>query len=233
MIPGANHFCGSHRFFRIKTVVTFGFSAFVKLLSLNDRPQATELRNRLNPTSGGGYDFHKQTRQLVRQFLVEGEPLAVLLAKAAGFSNAAEGRSATAALGQVEAWRSRAGGEITDFGPAIFESPNHLLKVKFEPSFALKVGGRTAPLEIWNTMKPRLADGPTYAALSIAAQAYEANGINLENVGLLSLREPARLYLLTDVPRQTALAASLVERIEGAMRSPFPHQPQPEDRPFA
>jgi hypothetical protein len=212
---------------------TFGFPAFVKLLSLHDSRQATELKRRLNPVSTGGYDFHKQMRKLARRYILGREPLANLLPVAAAITNAAEARSALAALRCLEAWHSSLTGETQDFAPAIYESPAHLFRVRFEPAFGLYIAGRPTAIEIWNTMKPSLAAGPTYAALSIAAEAYYHQGVETMNTGLLSLQDPVRLYLLTDVPRQTALAASLVGRIEEVLRSPPPTLPRPEDRPTA
>jgi hypothetical protein len=212
-------------------MVNFGFSAFVRLLSLNDRPQATVMRQRLGPASDGGYDFHKQMRRFARRYLVGGEPLQDLLAAAEAIKNPAEACSAVAALGKLETWHEETGGRIVEFGPATYVSPGKLFTVKFDPTVALHISGRTAPIEIWNTMQPPLSQGPTYAALSIAAEAYASQGIELENIGLLSLQNPVRLYLLTDVPRQTVIAATLVSRFEEMIRSPQPPRPRPEDRP--
>lgn len=76
---------------------SFGFSAFLKLLSLNDRPQRTLMRSRLLPSDGGGYDFHRSLKLHAKRFLAGGEPLETLLASAALIQRAPERRSLIAA----------------------------------------------------------------------------------------------------------------------------------------
>jgi hypothetical protein len=211
-------------------MVNFGFAAFLKFISLNERPQATELRRRLNPT-GNGYDFHKQMKLLARRHMVGGEPMANVLSLAGAIASLPERRAAIAALGRLETWLATNQTQILAFPPATFESPRHLFRVKFEPVFGLRIGGLTAAIDIWNTKAPKLALGPTYAALSLVARAYHDQERWPGSVGVLSLREPEELHLLSDVPDQSGLANSMVERLEDAMRgTPLPPQ-RPEDRP--
>ena len=58
---------------------TFGFSAFLKLICLNDRPSRTQLRSRLQP-SEGGYDFHRSLRQRAQRYLMYGETMEEVVA---------------------------------------------------------------------------------------------------------------------------------------------------------
>jgi hypothetical protein len=80
-------------------VIRFGFSAFLKFWSLNAKPQQTELqqtelRKRLAPSSGGGYDFHSSLRRQARRYLAGGEPLANVLTSAGTIKRPVERLSA-------------------------------------------------------------------------------------------------------------------------------------------
>jgi hypothetical protein len=110
-------------------VVTFGFSAFLKILSLNERPQRTAIRKRLGPSSGSGYDFHKRFRQLAHHYLVGGASLPDVIASAQTIVQPAEQASAVAALERLGLWRASAPGKIIDVAPVIYESPHQLFKV--------------------------------------------------------------------------------------------------------
>jgi len=212
-------------------MVTFGFSAFLKLLYLNDRPQRTEVKRRLGPPSRGGYDFHKSLRLLARRRLAGGEPLASVTAAAESIKRLPERQSAIAGLERLEAWRAAAPGEIVDVAPALFESPRQLFRVRFEPAFGLRHGDRTTAVHIWNTKRPRLAPGPTYAALALTQDAYDGQQHGPDDVGVLSLRDPVSAYLLGDGRSPRALAASLIERIEDLILGSSTPPPSPEERP--
>ena len=213
-------------------MVTFGFSAFLKVLSLNEAPQRTEIRKRLAPSSGGGYDFHKSLKLCARRYLVGGEAMPAVIASASAITRASERQSAIAALQRLEGWRVATPGEIVDISPVVFESPRHLFRVRFEPTLGLRIRGRTTAFHIWNTQRPKLASGPTYAALALVAKAYHSQGDGPDDVGVLSLREPVVAYFLSAVSDPSTLAASLVEHIEEIIGGgPPPPPPRPEDRP--
>ncbi len=213
-------------------MVTFGFSAFLKILSLNDRPQRTEIKKRLGPPSGNGYDFHKRFRQLARRHLVDGLTLTDVTAAANAITSLAERTSAVAALSRLSLWRAATVGHIISFPPVIFESPSHLFKVKFEPDFGVLLHGKPTAVHLWNTKSPNLAPGATYAALALVTQAFQSQDNRPDDVGVLSLREPSTTYLLSQVPDHSGIAASMVQRIEEIMQGPMHTPPQPEDRPF-
>ena len=62
--------------FQRRSVVmpTFGFSAYLKLISLSPKRQRYEIKSRLSP-SKEGYDFHRSLQLRAHQFLVDGIPL--------------------------------------------------------------------------------------------------------------------------------------------------------------
>ena len=214
-------------------MIRYGFSAFLKMLSLNDRPQRTEIRKRLVPSSGGGYDFHKSLRLHARGYLVDGEPMADVIASAGNITRLPERLSAIAALQRLELWRAATPGEILQFAPVEFESPRSLFKVKFEPDFGLRIRGKTTAVHLWNTQRPQLSPGATFAALSLVAQAYQSREDGPEDVAVLSIREPPALYLLSQVRDRSAIAALMVERVEKTIQGTVQPPAAPEDRPAA
>jgi hypothetical protein len=212
-------------------LVNFGFSAFLKLLSLNEKPYKTEVRRRVGPSTGSGYDYHRSFRLLARRFLVENVAIAEILASAEKITRSSERQSALGALQRLETWRAAHPGRIVAVPPAIFESPAHLFRVKFEADFGLHARGRTTAIHLWNTMRPPLSADATYAAITLAAQAFDSLDDAPGDLGVLSMREPSRLYRLSDVGDQSALAASIVERLEETIRGTIRPLPSPEHRP--
>ena len=213
-------------------MVTFGVSAFLKILSSNDRPQKTAIRTRLAPSAGDGYDFHKRFRRLAHDYLVGGASLSSVLASAHTIVQQPERASAVAALKQLELWRACSAGEIIDFAPTVYESPRQLFRVKFEPDFGILIHGSATAFHLWNTKSVKLAPNMTFAALALVADAYRSQDDGPDDVGVLSLREPPTTYLLSQAWDHSAVAASIVEQIEDIMQGPAPPPSLPEDRPF-
>lgn len=195
-------------------MTTFGFSAFLKLISMNDKPMRTEIRNRLVPGTGG-YDFHRSLRLHTRRYLVRGESLADLLASAEGVAKDAERKSLKAGLEKLGLWRSRNPGAILNFAPSMYRSPRGIFQVHFEPDFGIQMAGGSVGIHVWNTLKPNLDAGRTYLALALLADAYDA-GDTPDDVAVLSLHEP-RLYRLSEVTERLSVA----ERMAGELEEKF------------
>jgi hypothetical protein len=214
-------------------VLTFGFSAFLKILSLNDKPQRTEIRRRLNPPPGDGYDFHRRFRQLAHLYMIEGAPLSDMLASAAAITQLPERVSAVAALHRLALWRTKRDGQVLTFPPIVFESPSHLFKVRFEPDFGMLVQDKPTAIHLWNTKSVKLSPAATYASLALAAQAYQGQEFGPDDVGVLSMHEPPSLYRLSQVPARSALSTSAIEHIEGLIYGAMSEPTRREDRPVA
>jgi len=197
-------------------VTTFGFSAFLKMLSLPVRPQRTEMRKRLLPSVGRGYDFHRQFRLLAHRYLSGGEPLADLLAETESYGNAAEGRAARDALQFLEGWREQTPGRLMAFEPRTWESPNSVFKVSFTPDFGIELGGVPTAVHIWKTQKPLLDARMIYAALSLFPDQYGTAAGQPRDFAVLSVLD-GRLYRLSDVPDQSLLSAGVVAFLESLM----------------
>lgn len=205
---------------------SFGFSAFLKLLSLTDRRQVSELRKRLAP-SEGGYDFHRGFRLLASRYLGRGEALADLLAEADGFANPAEARSARAALEYLSEWRFAFPGPLMTFEPQTFESPDRRFRVRYASDFGIIIGGQSVAVHIWKTLRPELDARMTYAALALFPSIYAGQANAPDDLAVLSVLT-GRLYRLSDVPDQSLLAARIVAALDsrleelGDARPPVP-----------
>lgn len=215
---------------------TFGFSAFLKMLSLNPRPQRTEMRNRLLPNSGSGYDFHRQFRALAHRYLSDSEDLADLLAETESYGNAAEGRQAREALEFLEEWRAGMPGRLHSFEPRTWTSPNEVFKVKYTPDFGIEIDGVRVAVHIWKTQRPPLDARMTYAALALFPEMYAGEPNGPQDFAVLSVLD-GRLYRLSDVPDQSVLAGRVITFLEGLISeiideiAPPPPRPPEDDQP--
>lgn len=211
---------------------TFGLSAFLKLICLNERPGRTQMRARLTPSAGGGYDFHRSLRLRAHRYLVDGEPMEDIMASVTQIARAPEQASARLGLHRLEEWRLANPGAIIPYTPVTYESPSQLFKVTFTADFGVRIGSDGVAVHLWNTAFPSLSPRMVYAALSLFERPYSAAHNPPDDLAVLSLREP-RLYRLSDAGRFAGLGASLAARIEDMMRdiSDELELPGHEDRP--
>jgi hypothetical protein len=210
---------------------TFGFSAFLKLLSLNSRPQRTLIRKRLSRSGSSGYDFHRSLRLLAGRY-INGSSLEDVLRLAEDINRPPEKQSAQSGLKQLAAWRSANPGSILDFDPVSFESPAKNFKVQFQPDFGIRLGEQKVAAHIWNTRTVELDKRMTYAALSLIAPLYSTNGDRPDDVGVLSLPDKM-LYRLSEAGDYTEVGLRLVRRLDDIFQDILgePSKPGPTDRP--
>ena len=210
---------------------TFGFSAFLKLICLNERPGRSQMRTRLSPSTGG-YDFHRSLRLRAHRYLIDGTPMEDVAASITEIVRAPEQQSARVGLERLEQWRREHPGTIVPFAPVTYESPAGLYRVVFTPDFGVRIGRATVAVHLWNTARPALTPRMVYAALSLFASLYAATDYPPDDIAVLSLREP-RLYRLSEAGRFAGLGVSLAGRIEDMLRDVSDELglPPPEDRP--
>ena len=192
-------------------MTTFGFSAFLKLLSLNPRPQRREIRQRLSPTEGG-YDFHRSLRLKSSRLMIDGEDLGGLIDEAALLGNPAERRSLESGLRLLSAWREANPGEVIAIPPTLYTSPAQRFKVSYVPDFGYHLGGHALAVHLWNTGTVNLVPRMTYVALAMVASSYQGDVVP-DDVAVLSLPEN-RLYRLSDVPDQSRLAGIVAANLD-------------------
>ena len=210
---------------------TFGLSAFLKLICLNERPGRTQMRARLSPSTGG-YDFHRSLRLRAHRYLVDGEPIEEVVASIAEIVRKPEQLSVRLGLERLEEWRGEHPGEIMPFAPVTYQSPAGLFKVTFTADFGVRIGREGVAVHLWNTAMPALSPRMVYAALSLFTPLYEQSDNTPDDIAVLSMREP-RLYRLSGAGRFAGLGDSLAGRIEEMLRDVRDELglPAPEDRP--
>jgi hypothetical protein len=215
-------------------VPTFGFSAFLKLISLNARPQRTLIRQRLSASQSGGYDFHRSLKLRANRYLVDEVPLSDVLLTVDEIRRLAERRSAKMGLEQLGVWRDGNPGSILAFEPVLYESPAKNFKVQFLSNFGVQLNGQNVAVHIWNTKKPDLDIRLTYAALSLFPSLYAGQEIRPDDVAVLSLPD-SRLYRLSEVEDQSEIGLRLIRRLddlfEEIRREPDRPSAPPRDRP--
>lgn len=194
---------------------TFGFSAYLKLISMSAQPRATAIRGRVSG-GGGGYDYHRSMKRAAHRFLVEREPIEDVLVSLEAIKRAPERQSARAALERLAVWRAGNSGDLLSYAPVTYAHPSGLFNVTFTPDFGLNLGGEKVALHIWNTATPALTARTVYAALSLFPSLY--GGANVPgDLALLSLREP-HLYRLSEAGRYAGLGASVAESVAEGFR---------------
>lgn len=192
---------------------TFGFSAYLKLICLNSKPQIREIRNRITPKDGGGYDFHRSLQLLSRKYLLGKENEEQLIRSTMGIVKVPERKSARFGLQQLFDWSKKNPGPYFDFSPAIFKSPDGVFNIKFLPSFGAKIDGKSTAIHIWNTKEPKLAPKLCYSALALFPKIYAGQDGAPDDLGVLSLRD-GTLYLLSEAGDVADFGQSVVKTIE-------------------
>lgn len=212
-------------------MTTFGFSAFLRLVSLNDKPQRTAVRKRLARV-GQAYDFHKSMRIRANRFLVRDEPFQLIIESTSEIRRAPERSSARHGLNRLLEWRDENPGPIFAPTAATFESPRRLFKVSFRPDFGIHIEGIATAIHIWNTARPQLQGRIVYAALSLIRDGYQEIESKPQDVGLLSLRN-GQLYRLAEAADYSALARRLIDQLENVIAEEQARldEDRPDDRP--
>jgi hypothetical protein len=195
---------------------TFGFSAYLKLISLSPKRQRSEIKSRLSP-SAGGYDFHRSLRLLAHQYMVDGTPLEEVLKSAEGINRAPERKSAKEGLSKLGKWRGDYEGEITTYLPALYESPTGIFKVSFTPNFGVQNKKGWAAIHVWNTASPELSPRIIYAALSNFTDPYSVHKNTPDDIGLLSLRN-SEIYYLSEAADHSELVLNINLHLEEVFR---------------
>lgn len=84
---------------------TFGTSAYLKLISLNPKPQRSELKKRFSP-SDSPYDFHRSLRRHANRLLAKGEKIEDVLASVSRIKKLPERTSVQSGLATLLNWRT-------------------------------------------------------------------------------------------------------------------------------
>ena len=221
MRPESNHMshkCKQALYFVWRTrVINFGFSAYLKLINLAPRPQRTAIRNRLNPSNDGGYDFHRSLRRFSKRYMVDGENIKEIIQNCNNIARVPERKSTLSGLQSLMEWRSNNPGEIISYDDVRFVDSSKLFCVGFAPDFGIKIQGKPTAVHIWNTKAPDLERRFVLGALSLMLPLY-GNGNNVPaDVAVLSLRD-GELFRLSGSPDMTAFGTAVAAFISQLLK---------------
>ncbi|WP_234050144.1 MULTISPECIES: hypothetical protein [unclassified Xanthobacter] len=208
-------------------MVNFGFSAYLKILCLNERPRRRALKERLMP-SEGGYDFHKSLG-LLSSRLLAGESWESIQQTIADIKKAPERRSVQSGLEQLMEWRAVHRGALFSVPTTVFEDPSREFSVRFAPNFGLEVGGQQTAIHIWNTIHPDLVRNFVHGALYSISTAYVGVDGRPADLAVLSLRD-GNLYRLSEARDARRLGESLSTGIGIELRGIRTELGIPEER---
>jgi hypothetical protein len=194
-------------------MLSFGTSAYLKLISLNTKPQRTELRKRLSP-SDSSYDFHRSLRLHASRLLVKGERLESVLESVGHIKKAPERTSVQAGLAALLTWRAQYPAPLFEVKRYVYTSPNSVFRLNFSADFGTVINGKRCGVHLWNTKKPPLAERLTIGVLSLMKENYP----ELNNIVVLSLLD-SRLFWSVEDTRHVAIGQSISLRIEETILS--------------
>ncbi|MBJ7579376.1 hypothetical protein JHC09_15995 [Devosia sp. MC532] len=210
-------------------MTNFGFSAFLKVVHLNERPQLSEIRKRFAP-SGGGYDFHKRLRALCSDFCLGKVPVSTILEQIKEIKKPAERASALTGITALNRWIDGRSMNFIELPEARYTSADGLYSVIFKPNFGVVSEGGTVAVHLWNTIKPSLDEEMVKACLAPFVSPMREHGC--VSVALLSLRNGSMYNVADETPfaRRSELVyahiGNLIQR-----KGELPRRPHGEDRP--
>ncbi|HEV7437976.1 MAG TPA: hypothetical protein VGO22_24430 [Pseudorhizobium sp.] len=217
-------------------VPTFGFSAFLKVVCSNPRPQKYAVRERHKPAKAGGYDYHRSLRRGIHGLTSGNATFAQVLSDVAAIKKPSERRSAKRGIVRFLRWLNAHPGKVTFCEPIVFESPSGLFRVKFEADCVIEFNGRRTALHIWNTRKPKLSKNHVAALLTLVQRNVDKDSDAVDDFAVLSLQDN-QLYCWSEDPKgQSLVADKIMQQIEqlcSLSRSEFGWPPIDKKPPLA
>jgi len=209
-------------------MINYGTSAYLKLISLNPKPQRTEVLNRLAP-SDGGYDFHAEMRRLANTLMLVPNSEKEVTERVKQIRQGAEKKSAALGIANLMTWHRENRGHTYIPLEHKYVSPNELFSVKFSPVFGYMIGGQKLAIHVWNTKTAKLTHRSTQALLSLFVDKYQTG----ELPAILCLRSNA-LYVLEAKSDTLALGdifSSHIENLITELGDPDGKGPKPPTEP--
>lgn len=218
---------------------TFGFSAFLRLISLNESPQKSAIRERYKPSKGNGYDFHRSLRLALQNLNSGSQTAPELVSALSSIKKVPERHSAKRGVIRYLKWRRLNPGTLSNCDSVIVESPASLFKVRFDADCVVKLDQKRVAIHVWNTKGTKLSRHLVLAALTLVQRNWPRNTDAADDFAVLSLQD-MKLYRWSDDPKtyqglandlmahlERLCLASIEERGGGKPTVP-PDQPSPE-----
>lgn len=193
-------------------VPNFGFSAFLKFLCSNEKPQRRSLKERHKP-SEGGYDRHRSLRRAIQSLALNGVSYDDVLSSLSLIKSDSERASATKALAKFRDWAIEHKYVLKPAQPFTFSSPQNLFKITFQPNFITEIDGRITSIHIWNTKHPLVTE-LVLSVLSLVANRFPITPERPDDFAVLSLQN-GHIYKWSDSTKEhLALGEKLLLHFE-------------------
>lgn len=189
-------------------MTTFGTSAYLKLLALNPQPRDSEIRKRIWPNDGSGYDFHKAMRRIATDFAGGIADWNTTKAKLKAIRKPEERKSATSAAFALKRWVADRPIRLTDSVEQKSASPNEMFSIRFTPDFEIDLDEVPTRVHIWNTKKPSIRIREAVGTLG-----HFVSEATPRSIAILSLRT-GELFVPVDYSSSRELARILALDIE-------------------
>lgn len=214
---------------------TFGFSAFLKLVSLSETPQRAAVRDRYKPSDGKGYDYHRSLRLALRQISGGTHSASQVLSSLSSIKQRSERHSAKRGVIRYMRWQMLHPGNLTFCPSIVIDSPAKVFKIRFDADFVTEIAGQRVAIHVWNTKRPKLSRNLVLASLSLVQQHWPKDQDTADDFAVLSLQD-MKLYRWSEDPAAYKKAAeNLMLHIETLCSAVANERSSikitPEDRP--
>jgi|GEM_PF-678582 hypothetical protein len=219
------------------TLPTFGFSAFLKLICSNDKPQKTAVRERHKPSNIGGYDYHRSLRTSIQKLASGSQDIREVLSSLSTIKKPSERRSAQRGVIRFTRWLETNPGKISFGMPVMIASSSALFRVRFDADCVVELDGRRTAVHVWNTKTPKLSRSPVMAALTLVQLSVAKELDFADDFAVLSLQD-GQMYRWSDNQKGYIGAAEAmmrpIEQLCSLARSEFgwPSAEKPTDGPY-
>lgn len=214
-------------------IPTFGFSAFLKLICSNERPQKSAVRERHKPTKSAGYDYHRSLRTSIQKLVSGTQDVSDILSSLAKIKKPSERRSAKRGIIRFIRWIKENPGAVAFCPPVVIESPSASFRVRFDADCVIEIDGRRTAVHVWNTQTPKLSKSQVMAALTLVQRSIPKGTDYVDDFAVLSLQDGSFYRWSENSKDYSGTADAIMRQIDqlcSLARSEFGWPPT--ERPF-
>ncbi|UHS61159.1 hypothetical protein HRR99_06345 [Agrobacterium vaccinii] len=180
-------------------VTTFGFSAFLRLLAQNEKPQRSAVKRR-HITSKGGRNFHRSLHLSIARMLTGKASFKEVIKAARNIKKPAERRYAKVGIVRFLRWYISMGAKGAAYPATTLASPQGFFRVKFDPDCIVNLDGRRTAVHLWNS-KEKINNDQALAALSLVAAKFPLTFDRPDDFAVLSLQS-GDIYKWSDANKE-------------------------------
>ncbi len=192
-------------------VKTLGFSALLRLLDANEKPQRNAIKNRY--VSRDARDFHRSFHLSIKNLLTGISTFRQAIRSAQRIKKQSERQHTKSGIVRFLRWYISLGTRGTAYPSIILPSPMGLFQVKFDPDCIIDLNGRRTAIHIWNSSK-KINPDQALAALSLVAAKFPLTFDRPDDFAVLSLQS-GDIYKWSDANKEhTIMALHLMTHLD-------------------